>query len=118
MAGTARIKADCGDGISVVAVRNLDNTAVAAMVTPATDSGTAPLHIVVQYMPCASEAITLTVDYVGASVAEDGSAVVNTLTVSGTKGHGNLFVADGDTEPYVLGEAQVAYAALIVLACS
>eukprot|EP00929_Paragymnodinium_shiwhaense_P101984 TRINITY_DN65187_c0_g1_i1.p1 TRINITY_DN65187_c0_g1~~TRINITY_DN65187_c0_g1_i1.p1 ORF type:complete len:563 (+),score=76.90 TRINITY_DN65187_c0_g1_i1:60-1691(+) len=115
--GTDRIVADCGDA-GALATRSADNKTISAMVAPANGAkGSGPLNLAIENMPCAGQGVTLSIDYLDASVAADGSAVRRTVTVRGKKGADNLFVTENTGEPYEVEAAHVAFVALLTFSC-
>jgi hypothetical protein len=113
--GTDRITAFC-DSTNAIAIRSSDNSTVAALVAPH-DKVPKPQNVKIENMPCASHGVALSIDYVDASLADDGSAVTKTLKVTGKKDQNNFFVRDGAKEPYEVQAVVLTYSALLVLSC-
>lgn len=116
--GKDRIIATC-EGANVIAIRSKDNKTTAAMIAPAKDGvAPAPLHIKTEHMTCATNSVTLTLEYVDSSAANDSSAITNTIKVTGKLGDDDIFVADGDKEAYTVPESRLSFAALLTLSCT
>lgn len=123
---TKRIRGTCNgtDNLNVIAVGTADSTAMAAMITPLVANAddippapAAPMRVTAKHLKCASS-VKLSIDYVDAKVAADGSAIVKTTTVKGKVDSSGNFVEDGTSKPYEVQPEELAFASLITVACA